>query len=101
MSEQQTQNQPLVKANGQNGSNGKNGKPKNGTPLSESSIYFKVAVPKSIGRRAGRLVPLQVDRTENAQDRIFATLVTETKPPVPYIPTQGTNVAAANCALPN
>ena len=100
MSEQQTQNQPLVKANEKNGSNGKNGKPKNGTPLSENSIYFKVAVPKSIVKRNGRLVPFEMDRIENALERCFASLDIEPKTPVHDITIQVVNVVAAKYDLP-
>ncbi len=89
MSEQKTENQPLAKANEKNGSNGKNGGPKNGTHLSESSIYFKVAVPKSIVKRDGRIVPFETDRIEKALERCFASLDIEPKTPVHDITIHG------------
>ena len=97
MSDQQTQNQPLVKANGQNG---KNGSHKNGAPLSENSIYFKVAIPKSIVKRDGRLVPFEMDRIENALERCFSSLDIEPKTPVHDITIQVVNVVAAKYDLP-
>ncbi|MCC6605617.1 MAG: HNH endonuclease [Anaerolineae bacterium] len=80
-----------------NGSNGKSGSSK---PLSESSIYFKVAVPKSIVKRDGRLVPFEMDRIENALERCFASLDIEPKTPVHDITIQVINVVAAKYDLP-
>jgi len=77
--------------------NGKNGIAK---PLNESSIYFKVAVPKSIVKRDGRLVPFEMDRIENALERCFASLDIEPKTPVHDITIQVVNVVAAKYDLP-
>ncbi|MCB8978961.1 MAG: recombinase [Ardenticatenaceae bacterium] len=80
-----------------NGSNGKNGNTK---PLNESSIYFKVAVPQSIVKRDGRIVPFEMDRIENALERCFTTLDIEPKTPVHDITIQVVNVVAAKYDLP-
>ena len=97
MSEQQnTQENVLVKPNGSNG-NGKNG---NGTHLSEDSIYFKVAVPKSIVKRDGRIVPFDMERIQNAMERCFTTLDIEPKTSVADITHQVVNVVAAKYDLP-
>ncbi|WP_420641852.1 ATP cone domain-containing protein [Candidatus Leptofilum sp.] len=95
--QQQTQEKILVEPNGTNGSNGKNG---NGTRLNEDSIYFKVAVPKSIVKRDGRIVPFEMDRIENALERCYASLDVEPKTPVKEITHRVVNVVAAKYDLP-
>ena len=102
MSEQHTTQEPrLVKSNGStpgvNGGNGSNG---NGTPLTESSIYFKVALPKSIVKRDGRIAPFDADRIENALAKCFASLDIEPKTAVHDITHQVVNVVAAKYDLP-
>ncbi len=102
MAEQQnTQEQLLAKPNGStsgtNGSNGKNGKV---THLDEGSIYFKVAIPQSIVKRDGRIVPFKMELIENALERCFTTLDIEPKTPVHEITHQVVNVVAAKYDLP-
>ncbi len=102
MAEQQnTQEKVLANPNGStpsaNGSNGKNGKV---THLDEGSIYFKVAIPQSIVKRDGRIVPFKMELIENALERCFTTLDIEPKTPVHEITHQVVNVVAAKYDLP-
>ncbi|VAW31112.1 Ribonucleotide reductase of class II (coenzyme B12-dependent), partial [hydrothermal vent metagenome] len=94
MSVQQTQENLLAKKNSSNGKNG------NGSHLSESSIYFKVALPKSIVKRDGHIAPFDVDRIENAMKKCFASLDVEPKTAVSDITHQVVNVVAAKYDLP-
>ena len=100
MSEKQAKDSVLVKANGTNGSNGKNGKNGNGAHLKADSIYFKVAVPKSIVKRDGRIVPFDMSLIENALTRCFTSLDIEPKTAVADITHQVVNVVAAKYDLP-
>ena len=86
-----------VESQEKSGSNGKNG---SGAHLSESSIYFKVAVPKSIVKRDGRIAPFDMDRIENALERCFASLDIEPQTAVADITHQVVNVVAAKYDLP-
>ncbi|WP_420629927.1 ATP cone domain-containing protein [Candidatus Leptofilum sp.] len=92
--QEQTQENVLVKSNGSNHKNG------NGTHLNEDSIYFKVAVPKSIVKRDGRITPFETERIENALERCFASLDVEPKTPVKEITHRVVNVVAAKYDLP-
>jgi ribonucleoside-diphosphate reductase alpha chain len=99
MSDQQlSQENVLVKSNGSTtGANGKNG---NRPHLDEGSIYFKVAVPKSIVKRDGRIAPFDMERIENALEKCFASLDIEPQTPVHDITHQVVNVVAAKYDLP-
>lgn len=79
-----------------NGSKGKNGKKE----LSATSIYFKVAVPKTIIKRDGRIVPFDIKRIENAMQRCFDGLDIEPKTDVEHLAQQVVNVVAAKYSLP-
>lgn len=81
----------------QNGkSNGKNGK----SLLAVDSLYFKVAVPQSIVKRDGRIVPFDDQLIHNALDRCFASLGQQPKTSIDDITQQVTNVVAAKYDLP-
>ncbi len=94
MSEQQTQEKLLAKPSNGNDKNG------NGAHLSENSIYFKVAVPQSIVKRDGRIVPFNISLIEKALEKCFASLNVEPKTAVSDITHQVVNVVAAKYDLP-
>ncbi len=79
-----------------NGNNGKNGKHE----LGANSIYFKVAVPTSIVKRDGRIVPFNDQLIHNALERCFASLGQEPKTSLDHITHQVVNVVAAKFDLP-
>jgi ribonucleoside-diphosphate reductase alpha chain len=68
--------------------------------LTASSIYFKVAVPKTVVKRDGRIVSFDITRIENALQRCFAGLDIEPKEPVEHLAQQVVNVVAAKYSLP-
>jgi ribonucleoside-diphosphate reductase alpha chain len=68
--------------------------------LTANSIYFKVAVPKTVVKRDGRIVPFDIKRIENALQRCFAGLDIEPKEPVAHLAQQVVNVVAAKYSLP-
>ncbi|PIE80249.1 MAG: recombinase [Chloroflexi bacterium] len=76
----------------------------NGTNGSSShhadSIDFKIAVPKQIVKRDGRIVAFDPDRIENALERCFTTLNIRPKTSVHAITQQVVNVVAAKFDLP-
>jgi ribonucleoside-diphosphate reductase alpha chain len=76
--------------------NGLNGKP----ALAADSIYFKVAVPVSIVKRDGRIVPFNDQLIHNALERCFASLGQEPKTSLDDITHQVVNVVAAKYDLP-
>ena len=81
----------------QNGnSNGKNGD----KHLEASSVYFKVAMPKQIVKRDGRIVPFQIELIENALRRCFASIDQEPATPVAEIAHRVGNVVAAKYDFP-
>lgn len=95
MSEQPSvQAQVVTKPIG-NGTNGK--KREAATP---SSIYFKVAVPLSIVKRDGRLVPFEIERIENALKKCFASLNIEPQTSAGELAQKVVNVVAAKYDLP-
>ncbi|GAB4268741.1 MAG: hypothetical protein Kow0080_11920 [Candidatus Promineifilaceae bacterium] len=77
--------------------NGKNGK---GKTHDANSIYFKVAVPKQIVKRDGRIVPFNSQLIENALRKCFNSLGKEPQTPVEEITHQVVNVVAAKYDLP-
>jgi ribonucleoside-diphosphate reductase alpha chain len=79
-----------------NGANGKNGH----HALDASSIYFKVAVPKSVVKRDGRIVPFNELLIQNALEKCFASLDLAPKTPLPQITQQVVNVVSAKYDLP-
>ncbi len=97
MSDQQKQvhdAQVVEQIPSQNGS--RNGK----ANLDASSIYFKVAIPKNIVKRDGRLVPFEIERIENALARCYASLAETPETPVEEITRRVVNVVAAKYDLP-
>jgi ribonucleoside-diphosphate reductase alpha chain len=68
--------------------------------LTASSIYFKVAVPKTVVKRDGRIVPFDIKRIENAMQRCFDGLDMEPKTDVEHLAQQVVNVVAAKYSLP-
>ncbi len=68
--------------------------------LTASSIYFKVAVPKTVVKRDGRIVPFDIKRIENAMQRCFDGLDMEPKTDVGHLAQQVVNVVAAKYSLP-
>lgn len=93
---QHAQVQAVKAAAPKNGSNGKNGKHE----LGANSIYFKVAVPASIVKRDGRIVPFDDQLIHNALERCFASLGREPKTSIDDITHQVVNVVAAKFDLP-
>ncbi|MBX3055706.1 MAG: HNH endonuclease [Anaerolineae bacterium] len=93
---QHAQVQAVKAAAPKNGSNGKNGKHE----LEANSIYFKVAVPASIVKRDGRIVPFNEQLIHNALERCFASLGREPKTSIDDITHQVVNVVAAKYDLP-
>lgn len=80
----------------QNGTNGQNGK----SDLTADSVYFKVAPPKQIVKRDGRIVPFDSSRIENAMARCFARIGIEPKTSVEELTRRAVNVVAAKYDLP-
>ncbi|GIK55711.1 MAG: hypothetical protein HND44_13305 [Chloroflexi bacterium] len=93
---QHAQVQAVKAAAPKNGSNGKNGKHE----LGANSIYFRVAVPASIVKRDGRIVPFNDQLIHNALERCFASLGREPKTSIDDITHQVVNVVAAKFDLP-
>ncbi len=93
---QHAQVQAVKAAAPKNGNNGKNGKHE----LGANSIYFKVAVPASIVKRDGRIVPFDDQLIHNALERCFASLGREPKTSIDDITHQVVNVVAAKFDLP-
>lgn len=82
-------------------------RPKNGNgngngskTLDENSLYFKVAIPKQIVKRDGRIVPFAADRIQVALERCFASLANPPKTSVEHLTQQVVNVVAAKYDLP-
>lgn len=96
MTDQKAIGSQLLETPKKNGSNGKNGK----TILGEDSLYFKVAVPKSIVKRDGRMVPFDDQLIHNALGRCFASLGQQPKTSIDEITQQVVNVVAAKYDLP-
>ena len=93
MSEKQTiksvvSEQREPQRNGHNGSNG-NGSKKD---LDASSVYFKVAMPKQIVKRDGRITPFEIERIENALRRCYVSLGIEPGTPVEELAHRAGNV---------
>jgi ribonucleotide reductase class II len=80
-------------ANGKNGSNG-------ASKMEANSIYFKVAVPKQIVKRDGRIVPFDAARIQVALERCFASLANPPQTSVEDLTQQVVNVVAAKYDLP-
>lgn len=76
--------------------NGKNG----AKHLGESSVYFKVAMPKQIVKRDGRITPFEIERIENALRRCYVSLGIEPETPVEELAHRVGNVVAAKYDLP-
>ena len=74
----------------------KNGK----QALDASSVYFKVAMPKQIVKRDGRLVPFDLERIEQALNKCFVSEGIEPSTPVEELTHQIGNVVAAKYDLP-
>ena len=64
------------------------------------SIYFKVAVPKSIVKRDGRIVPFDQELIANAMRKCFASLAEEPATPIDELTHRVVNVVAAKYDLP-
>ncbi len=64
------------------------------------SVYFKVAMPKQIVKRDGRIVPFEIELIENALRRCFASIDQEPETPVAEIAHRVGNVVAAKYDLP-
>ncbi|MCB8985584.1 MAG: recombinase [Ardenticatenaceae bacterium] len=84
------------KKNGANGKNGSNGI----RNIEANSIYFKVAVPKQIVKRDGRIVSFDAKRIQVALERCFASLDNPPKTSVEDLTQQVVNVVAAKYDLP-
>ncbi|MBK8985107.1 MAG: recombinase [Chloroflexi bacterium] len=84
------------KKSGVNGKKGSNGS----SPLQADSIYFKVAIPKQIVKRDGRIVPFDADRIQIALERCFASLTNPPQTSVEDLTHQVVNVVAAKYSLP-
>ena len=91
-------NQPqiLEKPEKRQGQNGRNGA-KN---FEAGSIYFKVALPKQIVKRDGRIVSFEIERIEDALRRCFVSIDREPETPVAEIAHRVGNVVAAKYDLP-
>ncbi len=90
------QTQLLEKTEKRQGQNGHNGT-KN---FERDSIYFKVALPKQIVKRDGRIVPFEIERIEDALRRCFVSIDQEPETPVSEIAHRVGNVVAAKYDLP-
>ncbi len=99
MSDSQSTQVTLLKPAKANG-NGKNGNGKNKKGLTASSLYFKVAIPKTIVKRDGRLVDFEVDRIENALQRCFDSIDQTPKTAIDKLAQQVVNVVAAKYSQP-
>ncbi len=100
-SEQANVEQIHTIVNSQKQKNG-NGNGKNGAKhLEASSVYFKVAMPKQIVKRDGRIVPFQIELIENALRRCFASIDQEPATPVTEIAHRVGNVVAAKYDFPS
>ena len=80
-------------------------RPKNGNGngvkvVDGNSTYFKVAVPKQIVKRDGRIVPFDAGRIQAALERCFASLANPPKTSVEHLTQQVVNVVAAKYDLP-
>ena len=95
MAKNQAQTQVLEKPH-QNGKNGHNGD----KPYDADSIYFKVAVPKSIVKRDGRIVPFNANLITNALRKCYASLGETPRTPAEEITQHVVNVVAAKFDLP-
>ncbi|MBK6328330.1 MAG: recombinase [Chloroflexi bacterium] len=84
------------KKNGLNGKNGTNGSKSMGA----ESIYFKVAIPKQIIKRDGRIVSFDAGRIQVALERCFSSLANPPKTSVEDLTQQVVNVVAAKYDLP-
>jgi ribonucleoside-triphosphate reductase (thioredoxin) len=83
---------PAAKGNGSNG---------NGVKTTHGdSIYFKVAVPKQIVKRDGRITSFDATRIQGALERCFASLAITPKTSVEELTQQVVNVVAAKYDLP-
>ncbi len=82
-------------------------RPKNGNgngngskTLDGNSPYFRVAVPKQIVKRDGRIVPFDAGRIQAALERCFSSLANPPKTSVEHLTQQVVNVVAAKYDLP-
>ena len=99
-SEQASAEQIQAIANPKKHTNG-NGNGKNGAKhLEASSVYFKVAMPKQIVKRDGRIVPFQIELIENALRRCFTSIDKAPATPVTEIAHRVGNVVAAKYDFP-
>ncbi len=96
MADLQSSQSQLLEAPPSNGTNGKNGKHSPG----KDSIYFKVAIPKSIIKRDGRIASFDQTLIQNALERCFGSLDQAPKTPIEDITHQIVNVVAAKYDLP-
>lgn len=74
-----------------------NGNGKNGT---DTDLRFKVAVPKTIVKRDGRLVPFDITRIEKALEKCFANEGLTPRMPISQIADRVQNVVAAKYSQP-
>lgn len=96
MSGNQDEQSTVLSKESSNGTSGKNGT----AVLNADSIYFKVAPPKQIVKRDGRIVPFDITRIENALRKCFASLGSEPQTSVEDLAHQVMNVVAAKYDLP-
>lgn len=89
----ETEQARKIGTNGQNGNNGVK-------QISSDSLYFKVAVPKQIVKRDGRIAPFDAGRIQAALERCFASLANPPKTSVEHLTQQVVNVVAAKYDLP-
>lgn len=82
-------------------------RPKNGNgngngskTLDGNSPYFRVAVPKQIVKRDGRIAPFDAGRIQAALERCFSSLANPPKTSVEHLTQQVVNVVAAKYDLP-
>lgn len=78
----------------------KNGNGNGSKTLDGNSPYFRVAVPKQIVKRDGRIAPFDAGRIQAALERCFASLANPPKTSVEHLTQQVVNVVAAKYDLP-
>lgn len=83
-----------------NAKNGNGSRANGAKQLDATSVYFKVAMPKQIVKRDGRIVPFEIKRIEDALRRCFASIGQEPATPVNEIAHRVGNVVAAKYDLP-
>lgn len=68
--------------------------------VTEDSIYFKVAMPKSIVKRDGRIVPFNHELIANAMKKCFDSIEQEPKTNIEELTKRTINVVSAKYDLP-